>query len=54
MFLESIKGNQVCKEMHEMNITEIDSGEMLFSNQLGDLGISNSPLSCSYFLIFNL
>jgi hypothetical protein len=25
MLLESIKGNQVCKEMHKMNITEIDS-----------------------------
>jgi hypothetical protein len=25
MFLESIKGNQVCKERHEMNITKIDS-----------------------------
>jgi hypothetical protein len=25
MLLESIKGNQVCKEMYEMNITEIDS-----------------------------
>jgi hypothetical protein len=25
MLLESIKGNQVCKEMHEMNITKIDS-----------------------------
>jgi hypothetical protein len=25
MLLEFIKGNQVCTEMHEMNITEIDS-----------------------------
>jgi hypothetical protein len=24
MLLEFIKGNQVCTEMHEMNITEID------------------------------
>jgi hypothetical protein len=31
----------------------IPSGELMFSNQLGDLGISNSPLSCSYFLIIN-
>jgi hypothetical protein len=31
----------------------IPLGELLFSNQLGDLGISNSPLSCSYFLIIN-